>query len=179
MRPRRTYNRWRFRSKPLIPGGFYARLHAHACELEAADPGSCDLVLALALVGAAVAASASTTYKGKTKQKVKVTLRATATRALSFKASPNVLCGSAVTGNSKLVLYAVSLKTPSKIKNGRFTMTFTGESSTTISVTGRITGNSASGKLKIKFSKTIGTTSTGLLDIAACQLETTWTAKKG
>jgi hypothetical protein len=137
------------------------------------------LVLALALVGGGGAASASTTYKGKTKQKVKVSLRATATKALSFKASPNVLCGSAVTGNSKLVLYAVSLKTPSKIKNGRFTMTFTGESSTTISVTRRIQGSSASGKLKIKFSKTIGTSSTGLLDIAACQLKTTWTAKKG
>ena len=137
------------------------------------------LVLALALVGTAVAASMSTTYKGTTKQKIKVTLRATATKAVSFKASPNVLCGSAVTGNSKLVLYAVSLKTPSKIKNGRFTMTFKGESSTTISVTGRIQGSSASGKLNIKFSKTIGTTSTGLLDIAACQLKTTWTAKKG
>ncbi len=137
------------------------------------------LVLALAAVGAAVAASASTTYKGTTKQKEKVTLRATATKALSFKASPNVLCGSAVTGNSKLVLYAVSLKTPGKITNGRFTMTFKGESSTTISVTGRISGSSASGKLNIQFSKTIGTTSTGLLDIAACQLKTTWTAKKG
>ncbi|MGD0167234.1 MAG: hypothetical protein ABSC51_08095 [Gaiellaceae bacterium] len=135
------------------------------------------LVLALALVGTAVAASTSTSFKGKTKQGVKVTLRATATKAMSFKASPNVLCGSVVTGKNKLVLYAVSLTKPSKLKNGRFTMTFKGASSTTISVTGRINGSSASGKLNIKFSKTIGTTSTGLLDIAACQLKTTWTAK--
>jgi hypothetical protein len=137
------------------------------------------LLVALTLVGGAFSASSSASYKGKTKQKVKVTLRATATKALSFKASPNILCASVVTGNSKLVLYAVSLKTPSKLKNGRFTMTFKGESSTTITASGRITGNSASGKLNVKFSKTIGMTSTGLLDIAACQLKTTWTAKKG
>jgi len=107
------------------------------------------LLPALAVVGSAVSASASTTYKGKTKQKVKVTLRTTATKAAVFKASPNVLCASAVTANSMLVLYAVSLKTPSKLKNGRFTMTFKGKSSTTITVIGRIKGKSASGKLKI------------------------------
>jgi hypothetical protein len=50
--------------------------------------------------------------------------------------------------------------------------------STTITVTGRISGSSASGKLNVNFTKTLGTTSAGLLDFGACQLKTSWTAKE-
>ena len=97
---------------------------------------------------------------------------------VGFKTSVSVLCRSAVTGASKLVIYPVLLQSPTKLTRERFTISFKGESSTTINVTGRITGSSASGKLNVKFTKTLGTTSTGLLDFGACQLKTTWTAKK-
>ena len=136
------------------------------------------LVLALTVVGSAVSASASTGYSGKTKQKIKITFRTTPTTVVGFKTSVSVLCRSAVTGASKLVIYPVLLQSPTKLNSGRFTINFKGESSTTINVTGRIASGSASGKLNVKFTKTLGTTSTGLLDFGACQLKTTWTAKK-
>ena len=40
-----------------------------------------------------------------------------------------------------------------------------------------MTGDTAKGGLKVRYNKTIGSTSTGLLDIAACLADTTWTAK--
>jgi hypothetical protein len=135
------------------------------------------LVLALAVVSAASASSGSH-FSGKTKQHFVVSFRTTSKSVVGFKTSSSVLCRSVVTGASKLVIYPILLQSPYPLKKASFTITFKGESSTKIVVTGLIKGGSASGKLNVSFSKTIGTTSSGLLDIAACQLKTTWTARQ-
>jgi hypothetical protein len=65
------------------------------------------------------------------------------------------------------------VQSPTKLKNGRFTITFKGPSSTYITVTGRVKGKSASGRINIHYTLTNG------MVIYACQQKTTWTAKKG
>ncbi len=136
------------------------------------------LVLALAVVGTAVSASASTSYSGKAKSGGKLTFHTTATKVIGFKTSVSALCVSVSSGASHLYVYPVLLQAPSKLTNGRFKITFSGESSTHITVTGKVSGSSASGKIDVRYSKTLGTTSTGLLDIGACSAKTTWTARK-
>jgi hypothetical protein len=65
------------------------------------------------------------------------------------------------------------VQSPTKLKNGRFTITFKGPSSTYITVTGRVEGKSASGRINIHYTLING------MVIYACQQKTTWTAKKG
>jgi hypothetical protein len=130
------------------------------------------LVLALTLVGAALSASASTSYKGQFKGGGKLSFRTTATSVVGFKGSASPLCISVATGSSILKVYPVLLQSPTKLKSGRFTINFKGPSSTYITVTGKVTGSSASGRINIHYTLTSGTT------IYACQQKTTWTAKK-
>lgn len=136
--------------------------------------------LAVLLCGlAAPAAAATVDYKGKTAQGQgsKVTFSATAKKVKGFKTSASVLCVSAVTSKSLVEAYPVLLQSPTPLKKGKFTIVFTGPSSTTITVKGKLSGNKASGSLDIKYTKTLGYTSGGLLDIGACSANTTWTAK--
>jgi hypothetical protein len=130
------------------------------------------LVLALTLVGAALSAGASTSYKGKFKGGGQLSFRTTATSVVGFKGSASPLCISVAAGSSILKVYPVLLQSPTKLKNGLFTINFKGPSSTYITVTGKVTGNSASGRINIHYTLTSGTT------IYACQQKTTWTAKK-
>lgn len=128
------------------------------------------LVLALAVVGAASAAGSL--YKGKVKAGGTLSFRATATSVVGFKASPTVPCISVATGSSILEVHYLPLQTKTPLKNGHFTITYKGPSSTHVTVTGTVKGTSASGTLNLGYTKTSGTT------IYACQCKTTWTAKK-
>ncbi len=135
------------------------------------------LALALLVVGAAGSATAATSYKGKTKQKLPISFRTTATSAVGFKTTVRSLCIAAATSRSVLEFYPVLLQKPTKLTNGRFTINFKGKSSTFITVKGKVNGASASGSIDVRYTKSIGMTSTGLLEIAACSAKTTWTAK--
>jgi hypothetical protein len=128
------------------------------------------LVLTLILVGTALSAAASTSYKGKIKGAGKLSFRTTATSVVGFKASASPLCVSVA--GSMVKVYLVRLQSPTKLKNGRFTINFHGPSSTYITVTGKVKGKTASGRINLHYTLTNGTV------IYACQQKATWTAKK-
>jgi len=130
------------------------------------------LVLTLILVGTALSAAASTSYKGKIKGAGKLSFRTTATSVVGFKASASPLCVSLAAGSSMVKVYLVRLQSPKKLKNGRFTINFHGPSSTYITVTGKVKGKNASGRINLHYTLTNGTV------IYACQQKATWTAKK-
>jgi hypothetical protein len=135
--------------------------------------------LAAVLVGgfAGPAAAGGTHYKGRTEQGPKVSFTAKPKSVSGFKTSSSALCVSVVTGRSVMDIYPVLLQSPVKLKKGKFTIVYTGDDGLNITVTGKVTGSKAKGSLKIGYNKIIGSTSTGLLDIAACLADTTWTAK--
>ena len=136
------------------------------------------LVLVLAVVGAAVSATASTLYRGKTKQGPAVSFRTTATSVVGFKTSVSVPCSSVTTGSRVTDVRPVSMP-KSPLTNGHFKITFKNPSNAlVIVVKGTVTGASASGFVDVRYTKIIGTTSTGLMDIAGCYAKTTWTAKQ-
>ena len=116
-------------------------------------------------------------YEGKTGQDLDVTFRATAGKVSGFKTTVRSLCISAPSGKSVLEFYPVLLQSPVKRTGKRFTIVFTGSSSTHVTVKGKIKGNKANGSLKVAYTKTLGMTPGGLLMIGACTAETTWTAK--
>jgi hypothetical protein len=129
-------------------------------------------VLALILVGAALSAAASTGYKGKIKGGGPLSFRTTATKVVGFKASASAVCTSA-SGGSMLKIYLVRLQSPTKLKkNGRFTINFHGPSSTYITVTGRVKGKKASGRINLHYTLLNGPA------LYACQQKASWTAKK-
>lgn len=130
------------------------------------------LALALFVVGTAVAASASTSYRGNVKSGGKLSVRTTATSVVGFKASVSPLCLSVASGGSVLKVYPVLLQSPTKLASGHFKINFHGSSSTYITVTGTVKAASASGKINVRYTTTIG------MDIYACSSKTTWTAKK-
>jgi hypothetical protein len=130
------------------------------------------LVLALAVVGTAVSASASTSYRGKVKSGGRLSFRTTATKVVGFKASVSPLCISVAAAKSILKVYPVLLQAPTKLKKGHFKINFKGSGSTFITVTGTVKAKSASGRIHVHYTTTIG------MDIYGCQQNTTWTAKK-
>ncbi len=134
--------------------------------------------LATVLAGgvAGPAAAGGTHFKGKTGQGPKVTFTVKPKSVSGFKTSASALCVSVVTGRSVMDIYPVLLQSPVKAKKGKFTIVYTGENGTAVTVKGKVTGENAKGRLKIRYNKVIGSTSTGLLDIAACLADTTWTA---
>ena len=119
-----------------------------------------------------MSAAASTSYKGKIKGAGKLSFRTTATSVVGFKASASPLCVSLAAGSSMVKVYLVRLQSPTKLKNGRFTINFHGPSSTYITVTGKVKGKNASGRINLHYTLTNGTV------IYACQQKATWTAKK-
>lgn len=135
--------------------------------------------LATALAGGVggPAAAGGTHFKGKTAQGPKVTFQVKPKSLSGFKTSASVLCVSVVTGRSVMDIYPVLLQSPTKVKKGKFSILFTGENGLNVTVKGKVTGDTARGSLKVRYNKTIGSTSTGLLGIAACLADTTWTAK--
>lgn len=132
---------------------------------------------ALVVFLAAVPAWAGQThYKGKTAQGPKVTFAATSGKVRDFKTSATVVCVSVATGRSVQEIKPVILSGPAVLKKHRFRLVFDGPSSTLITVTGKVKGESASGILKVRYNKIIGSSPTGL-DIAACVANADWTAK--
>ena len=129
-------------------------------------------VLVLALTVISTASAAGSLYKGKVKAGGTLSFRTTATSVVGFKASPTVLCISVATGGSFIEVHYLPLQTKKPLKNGHFTITFRGSSSTFITVTGTVKAKSASGKIDVRYTTTIGT------NIYACSQKTTWTAKK-
>ncbi len=129
-------------------------------------------VLALAVAGAAISASMSTSYRGTVKSGGKLSFRTTATSLVGFKASVSPLCVSVASGSSVIKVYPVLLQSPTKLTKGHFKITFQGSSSTFITVTGSVKAKSASGRINVRYTTTIGTA------IYACSSKTTWTAKK-
>lgn len=147
------------------------------------DPRSRILVGAAlaALLGGVLTAPASADtshFKGKTEQGSKVTFTASPKKVSDFKASVWVLCVSVVSGRSAQEAYPFLFRAPKKLKNGKFTLVLDGENSLKVTVKGKVTGDSAKGSLDVRYNKTIGYTSNGLLDIAACTAKTTWKAKR-
>jgi hypothetical protein len=136
------------------------------------------LVLTLAVAGTAVSAASGTRYRGKTKQGPKVTFRTTATKVVGFKTSVSALCVSAASGRSVTDIRPVSLP-KSPLKNRRFKITFKIPTIALVAkAKGTVKGNSASGTLDVRYTKIIGSTPSGLQDVAACFVKTTWKAKK-
>ena len=136
------------------------------------------LVLILAVVGAAVSATANARYSGKTKQGPKVSFHTTATSVVGFKTSVSVPCSSVATGNRVTDIRPVSMP-KSALRNGRFMITFKNPTNALVIIAkGTVKGGSASGFVDVRYTKIIGTTSTGLMDIAGCYAKTTWKAKQ-
>lgn len=127
-------------------------------------------------IGAPVTAK-GVSYKGKTAQGSEVTFRASAAKVTGFKTTARVLCISAVPAKTVSEFYPVSLKAPVARDGKRFTIDFSGPSSTHITVKGKIKGNKATGSLKVAYTKSLGMTPGGQLIIGACTAQTTWTAK--
>ncbi len=134
-------------------------------------------MLALAFVGVA-SASTGSHFRGETKQGFTVTFRTTAKSEVGFKTSVSALCVSIASGRSHLYIYPVLLQPPHKLASRQFKITFTAESSTHITITGSVKAGSASGSIDVRDTKTLGATSTRMLDIGACSGKTIWTARK-
>ena len=129
------------------------------------------LLLALAVV--ATASAAGTPYKGKVKSGGQLSFRTTATSVVGFKASVSPVCISVAAGSSMVKIYFVRLQSPTPLKNGHFKINYHGQSSTYITVTGAVTGASASGNINVHYTLTNG------MVIYACQFKGPWTAKQG
>lgn len=141
------------------------------------------LVLALILAGAASGRGMSA-FHGTTKQHSKVSFRATGKSVVGFKTSVWSLCNSATGPKSEYMWFAVNDEKQIPVKNGRFETTYTGDyaalNGSHITVSGRISGGSANGNVKVSFTTSLGIQpGTGNLYIAACSGRTTWSAKSG
>ncbi|MFN8129323.1 MAG: hypothetical protein U0R28_11035 [Candidatus Nanopelagicales bacterium] len=88
-----------------------------------------------------------------------------------------VLRVSVATGRSLREIYPVVFKSGVERMGNTFTFLYDGPSSTLVRVTGRGKGSKVSDSVKVQYNKTLGMTSTGVLDIGACSAKTTWTAK--
>lgn len=137
--------------------------------------------LAVLLAGglAAPAPAGGSHFKGKTGQGPAVTFTVKPKKVTGFKTSATVLCLSVATGRSLTEIYPVRLQSPTPLKKGKFAIDFTpGIHSLTITVKGKVKGDKASGTLDIKYTKFLGSSPTGGLDVGACSAKTTWTAKR-
>jgi hypothetical protein len=135
------------------------------------------LVLALALVSAAASATAGARFRGKTKDGFPVTFRTTAKKVVGFKTTVVANCISASSNRSD-VYPVLMLQSPHRLAKGRFKITFGGKSSTHITVTGHVKARSASGRISVRYEKTLGTTPEGIMDLGLCFAKTTWKAHK-
>jgi len=134
---------------------------------------------ALSVEPAKVSEEQSHEYKGKTDQDYKLSFRATRAVVTGFSTSVSALCVSAASARSKIDIYPVLLESAGTLEaNGQFKLSFKGKSSTFIDVSGQVQGRTASGRLEVRYNKTLGATSTGLLAIGACSAKTTWMAQR-
>ncbi len=116
-------------------------------------------------------------YRGENGQGTSVSVRVSPSRASHFSTSVGVLCVSVTTGRSLREIYPVVFKSGVERKGNTFTFLYDGPSSTLVTVTGRVKGSKVSGSVKVQYNKTLGMTSTGVLDIGACSAKKTWAAK--
>jgi hypothetical protein len=130
------------------------------------------LALALALVGTALSASSGAKYRGKVKGGGALSFRTTATKVIGFKASTSPLCISVAAASSMVKVYLIRGLPSAKLKNGHFKINYHGPFSTYITVTGKIKGKKASGRINFHYTLTNGTV------IYACQQKATWKAKR-
>jgi len=127
-------------------------------------------------LSASPASAKGVRYQGKNGQGSSVSLRISPSTARGFTTSVGVLCVSVATGRSLREIYPIAFKAPVQRKGKKFSFLFDGPSSTLVTVTGRVKGSKVTGSLKVQYNKTLGMTSTGLLDIGACSVKTTWSA---
>jgi len=135
---------------------------------------------ALALIPVA-SAGASGHYKGKTKQKEPVAFRATSSSVVGFTATASVFCMSANKSEIEIRSIAASPHTGRITAGGKFTLKYV-KGGDHVTVSGKVGSSSASGRLEIRYSKwwQAFNPATGYYvgEAAACQVTTTWTARR-
>jgi hypothetical protein len=133
------------------------------------------LLAALVLAGA-VSAAAGGRYKGKTKQGRPVSFRVTKSSVIGFKLTGNAICISA--HKSEMETYPLVVKKKGKLKaGGKFVISYIKHvhGTTNVKVSGRVSGNSASGRVILHYDKVW---SAPQVEGAVCWVKTTWKAKR-
>jgi hypothetical protein len=135
---------------------------------------------ALALIPLA-SAGASGNYKGKTKQKLPVAFRATSSSVVGFRATASVFCMSANKSQIEIRSIAASPHKGRIKAGGKFTLIYV-KGGDHVTVSGKVGSSSASGRLEIRYSKwwQALNSATGFYEreMAACQVTTTWIARR-
>lgn len=139
------------------------------------------LALAALILIPMASAAASSHYKGKTKQKLPVAFRATGSSVVGFAATASAFCISA--NKSEIEIRSIAA-TPHKGRitvGGKFTLKYV-KGGDHVTVSGKVGSRSASGRLGIRYSKwwQVFNPATGYYvgEAAACQVTTTWTARR-
>ena len=126
-------------------------------------------VAALVLVGA-VSAGAGGRYKGKTKEGFPVSFRVTGSYVTGFSLAGNASCVAwhSVSGE----VGALKAKKKGRLNaGGKFAIDYV-EHTLNVNVTGRVSGSSASGRVKFHYAKSMGG------EVGTCWVKTTWSAKR-
>ena len=128
------------------------------------------------------------TFTGKTKMATTLTFRASSSAVSDLRTSLDVLCLTAYpSSRSAIQIVAVAPKTSVPLQGGTFTFSIpapvpSATSRERTTVTGRVSGTSASGTMKSFFDKTwlVYDPGTGMyvMALASCAGSTTWTASR-
>jgi hypothetical protein len=128
------------------------------------------------------------TFTGKTKMATTLTFRASSSAVSDLRTSLDVLCLTAYpSSKSAIQVVAVAPKTSAPLQGGTFTFSIPAplprpSSRERTTVTGRVSGTSASGTMKSFFDKTwlVYDPGTGMyvMAVASCAGSTTWTASR-
>jgi hypothetical protein len=127
------------------------------------------LLAALVLVGA-VSAGAGGRYKGKTKEGFPVSFRVTGSYVTGFSLAGNASCVAwhSVSGE----VGALKAKKKGRLNaGGKFAIDYV-EHTLNVNVTGRVSGSSASGRVKFHYAKSMGG------EVGTCWVKTAWSAKR-
>ena len=130
----------------------------------------------------------ASTFTGKTKMATTLAFRASPSSVSDLRTSLDVLCLTAYpSSRSAIQIVAVAPKTSVPLKGGTFTFSIpapvpSATSRERTTVTGRVSGSSASGTMKSFFDKTwlVYDPGTGMyvMAVASCAGSTTWTASR-
>lgn len=131
------------------------------------------LIVALVLAGT-VSASGGGHYGGKSKQGLPVSFRVSGSSVTAFSLTGNAICISAnKSANESYVLK--SSKSGRILSGGTFKISYV-QKTTHVEITGKVSGNSASGRVELHYTKLWLVS--GQMEAATCWIKTNWSAKK-
>jgi hypothetical protein len=127
------------------------------------------LLAALVLAGA-VSAGSGGRYKGKTKEGFAVSFRVSGSNVTGFKLAGNASCIAQYSTIGEIGAFKASKKGRLKA-GGKFTIDYT-KHTLHVQVNGRVSGSSASGRVKFHYAKSMGG------EVGTCWVKASWGAKR-